>query len=128
MRNCNSEKQHNIQFGLETGFTFLGQSIRLNEKHWTDLKKYYLIGDAINISFDLKFLSCRKCAYACEIYSTTWSYSSAPGYSGHPRNSSAITHPNDHMSMASQNGNPSMISGALQIKQDYWIFSLEKKK
>lgn len=94
------------------------------------MKKYYFIGDIMNIwnpgCNDLKFLSCSKCAHACEIYFTTWSYSSAPGYSGHPRNSSAITHPSDHMSMASQNGNPSMISGALQIKHGYWISSLGK--
>ena len=29
-----------------------------------------------------------------------------------PRNSSATTHPRDHISMASQNGRPRMISGA----------------
>lgn len=96
------------------------------------MKKYYLIGHVISIRNsefkDLKYLNCIKWAYACESFSTTWSYSSAPGYSGHPRNSSAITHPNDHMSMASQNGNPSMISGALQIKYGYWIFSSGKKR
>lgn len=43
----------------------------------------------------------------------TWSYSDAPGYRGQPRNSSAMTQPSDHMSMASQNGKPRMISGAL---------------
>lgn len=31
--NFNSEKEHNIWFGLETGCMFLGQSIRLNQKH-----------------------------------------------------------------------------------------------
>lgn len=44
----------------------------------------------------------------------TWSYSEAPGYKGQPKNSSAMTHPNDHISIASQNGKPRMISGALQ--------------
>lgn len=43
----------------------------------------------------------------------TWSYSDAPGYRGQPKNSSAMTQPSDHMSMASQNGKPRMISGAL---------------
>lgn len=47
----------------------------------------------------------------------TWSYSEAPGYKGQPKNSSAITHPNDHISIASQNGKPRMISGALQRKR-----------
>lgn len=47
----------------------------------------------------------------------TWSYSDAPGYSGQPRNSSAITQPSDHMSMASQNGKPRIISGALVKKK-----------
>ena len=41
-----------------------------------------------------------------------WSYSELPGYNGHPKKSSATTHPKDHMSMASQNGKPKMISGA----------------
>lgn len=44
----------------------------------------------------------------------TWSYSEEPGYKGQPKNSSAITQPRDHMSMASQNGRPSRISGALK--------------
>ena len=44
----------------------------------------------------------------------TWSYSREPGYRGHPRKSSAITQPKDHISMASQNGSPKIISGALQ--------------
>lgn len=48
----------------------------------------------------------------------TWSYSRAPGYKGQPRNSSAITQPRDHMSMASQNGRPKMISGALRGRED----------
>lgn len=47
----------------------------------------------------------------------TWSYSDAPGYRGQPRNSSAMTQPRDHMSMASQNGKPRMISGALVRKK-----------
>ena len=47
----------------------------------------------------------------------TWSYSDEPGYSGHPRNNSAMTQPRDHMSIASQNGRPSRISGALKIKK-----------
>ena len=46
----------------------------------------------------------------------TWSYSEAPGYSGQPRNSSAMTQPKDHISIASQNGKPRMISGALKRK------------
>lgn len=46
-------------------------------------------------------------------HALTWSYSEAPGYRGQPRNSSAITQPSDHMSIASQNGKPRMISGAL---------------
>lgn len=44
----------------------------------------------------------------------TWSNSRAPGYRGQPKKSSAITHPSDHMSMASQKGRPRMISGALK--------------
>lgn len=44
----------------------------------------------------------------------TWSYSEAPGYKGQPKKSSAMTHPRDHMSIASQKGKPRMISGALQ--------------
>lgn len=47
----------------------------------------------------------------------TWSYSEAPGYNGQPKNSSAMTHPNDHISIASQNGKPRIISGALQRKR-----------
>ena len=50
---------------------------------------------------------------ACGCLAPTWSYSEAPGYRGQPRNSSAITQPRDHMSMASQKGRPRMISGAL---------------
>lgn len=51
--------------------------------------------------------------YTYTLYSVTWSYSEDPGYSGHPRNNSAITHPRDHVSMASQNGRPRITSGAL---------------
>lgn len=47
----------------------------------------------------------------------TWSYSEAPGYKGQPKNSSAMTHPNDHISIASQKGKPRMISGALRRKR-----------
>ncbi|KAK6034985.1 hypothetical protein COOONC_27512 [Cooperia oncophora] len=42
-----------------------------------------------------------------------WSYSLLPGYNGQPRKSSAMTHPRDHISIASRKGKPSMISGAL---------------
>lgn len=57
----------------------------------------------------------QKIVVPCEDHPTslTWSYSDAPGYRGQPRNSSAMTQPRDHMSMASQNGKPRMISGAL---------------
>lgn len=48
----------------------------------------------------------------------TWSYSEAPGYRGHPKNNSAMTHPRDHMSIASQKGRPRMISGALKSHQN----------
>lgn len=48
----------------------------------------------------------------------TWSYSDAPGYRGHPKNSSATTQPKDHISIASQNGSPRIISGALKEKQN----------
>lgn len=51
------------------------------------------------------------------ISTPTWSYSEAPGYKGQPKNSSAMTHPNDHISIASQKGKPRMISGALQRKR-----------
>lgn len=50
------------------------------------------------------------------IKNITWSYSEDPGYSGHPKNNSAITHPRDHISMASENGKPRMTSGALKKK------------
>ena len=52
-----------------------------------------------------------------------WSYSDDPGQSGQPRKSSAMTQPRDHMSMASQNGRPSRISGALQVDRVRWRFS-----
>ena len=50
------------------------------------------------------------------IKNITWSYSEDPGYSGHPKNNSAITHPRDHISIASQNGKPRITSGALKKK------------
>lgn len=34
------------------------------------------------------------------------SYSDEPGYNGHPKYNSATTQPNDHISIASQNGKP----------------------
>lgn len=49
----------------------------------------------------------------CEMY-RIWSYSDDPGYSGQPRNNSATTHPSDHISIASQNAKPRIISGALK--------------
>jgi hypothetical protein len=58
-----------------------------------------------------------KIKYTCLGVVPTWSYSEAPGYRGHPRNSSAITQPRDHMSIASQNGKPRMISGALKERK-----------
>lgn len=48
-----------------------------------------------------------------KLHLVTWSYSEEPGYRGQPRNNSAITHPRDHVSMASQNGRPRITSGAL---------------
>lgn len=54
-----------------------------------------------------------QCDTSYIVYSVTWSYSEEPGYSGHPRNNSAITHPRDHVSIASQNGRPRITSGAL---------------
>lgn len=42
-----------------------------------------------------------------------WSYSDDPGYNGQPKKSSAITQPNDHISIDSRNGRPRIISGAL---------------
>ena len=50
------------------------------------------------------------------IKNITWSYSEDPGYSGHPKNNSAITHPRDHISIASENGKPRITSGALKKK------------
>ena len=59
----------------------------------------------------------------CDMY-RIWSYSDEPGYRGQPRNNSAITQPSDHISIDSQYGKPSKISGALlqQIQDKHSTF------
>ena len=73
-----------------------------------------LIG--FHCTITLEWQMTHTCTFCYKWKNITWSYSEDPGYSGHPKNNSAITHPRDHISIASENGKPRITSGALKKK------------